>query len=128
MKFVFALPPHIRPADVPADWRVYCAPRPLPGQQCWQGEFLAGVFYAANPPDTDEADINSLHGRRVFYLTDEQVKTLVTDWIQRHEPADEAPDSIQACEDHDFWREQLHYSGECLQSADEVEAWINAAL
>ena len=128
MRFVFALPPHVRPADVPATWRVYCAPRPLPGWQHWKGEFLAGVFYAAHPPDTDETDIDCLHGWRVFYLTDEQVKTLVTDWIQRHEPADEAPNSIQCCEDHDLRREQLYYATEQMQSADEVDAWLDTLL
>ena len=40
-----------RPEDVPSDWLVFNAPRPIWGDKVWQGEFLSGIFYAAVNPD-----------------------------------------------------------------------------
>ncbi len=31
-------------------WDVYNAPRPIPGEITFQGEFRHGIFYAAGPP------------------------------------------------------------------------------
>lgn len=36
-----------RPEDIPADWVVFNAPRPIYGHKCWEGEYNAGTFYAA---------------------------------------------------------------------------------
>lgn len=45
----------LRPRDVPLDWLVFNAPRPLVGDQAWQGEWCKGVFYAAVNPDGSRA-------------------------------------------------------------------------
>lgn len=44
-----------RPADIPAGWTIYNAPRPLYGDTEWLGDFLAGMFYAAVDPNSNEA-------------------------------------------------------------------------
>jgi len=45
-----------RPADIPADWTIYNAPRPLYGHKRWQGDFRHGIFFAAVAPGGDPAD------------------------------------------------------------------------
>ena len=39
-----------RPADIPADWTIWNAPRPLYGQKNWTGDFISGRFYSATDP------------------------------------------------------------------------------
>ncbi len=47
-----------RPEDVPGDWLIFNAPRPLPGTRYWQGEWCHGVFYSAvDPHDRYAADL-----------------------------------------------------------------------
>ncbi|GEM_PF-5957298 len=43
------------PKDIPENWIVFNAPRPLYGHKDWQGEFGHGRFYAAVDPDGDRA-------------------------------------------------------------------------
>ena len=45
-----------RPADIPADWTFYNAPRPLYGHKRWQGDFRHGIFFAAVMPEGDPTD------------------------------------------------------------------------
>lgn len=45
----------IRP-DIPGDWIVCNAPRPLVGTKVWRGPFVTGVFYAAIAPDDEQKD------------------------------------------------------------------------
>jgi len=45
-----------RPRDVPSDWRIFNAPRPLYGHMNWQGDFVSGIFYVAVNPDGEYAD------------------------------------------------------------------------
>lgn len=40
-----------RPKDIPENWIVMNAPRPLYGHKEWTGEFQHGVFYVALNPD-----------------------------------------------------------------------------
>lgn len=35
--------------DIPEDYLIYNAPRPLRGSIDWIGDFISGVFYAASP-------------------------------------------------------------------------------
>jgi hypothetical protein len=45
--------PWPRPADIPRDWRVFVAHRPLLGHRKWRGQCSYGGFYAAiDPSDT----------------------------------------------------------------------------
>jgi hypothetical protein len=45
--------PSNRPADIPENWIILNAPRPLYGHKQWDGPFLHGIFYAAIDPDDD---------------------------------------------------------------------------
>lgn len=62
-----------RPADVPAHFEVWNAPRPLFGHVEWQGAFRHGVFYVAVDPNDravaerfTERNV-ALDGMRVLY-------------------------------------------------------------
>ncbi len=44
------------PLNVPPNWIVFNAPRPLYGDREWQGDFLHGRFYAAVDPNGDKAE------------------------------------------------------------------------
>lgn len=39
-----------RPVDIPNDWVIMNAPRPLMGHKEWRGDFVCGVFYVAISP------------------------------------------------------------------------------
>ena len=40
-----------RPKGIPENWLIFNAPRPLLGDEVWDGEFQHGIFYAAIDPD-----------------------------------------------------------------------------
>lgn len=69
-----------RPADVPADWLIFNAPRPLYGHKCWEGEFRSGRHYAAIDPADSwgknyiEETIR-LDGYLVEYITEADIRT-----------------------------------------------------
>ena len=41
-----------RPMNIPENWTILNAPRPIPGNMTWQGDFRHGIFYSAMNPDT----------------------------------------------------------------------------
>jgi hypothetical protein len=43
-----------RPENIKPDWIVFNAPRPLIGNEEWQGEYRHGIFYVAVDPCVDE--------------------------------------------------------------------------
>ncbi|WP_156915980.1 hypothetical protein [Desulfatirhabdium butyrativorans] len=43
------------PIDVPPNWIIFNAPRPLYGDKEWQGDFIHGRFYVAVDPNGDQA-------------------------------------------------------------------------
>jgi hypothetical protein len=45
-----------QPADIPASWQIWNAPRPIPGHIEWEGDFRHGIFYAAISPTGDFAE------------------------------------------------------------------------
>jgi len=45
-----------RPADIPENWEIYNAARPLCGHKHWQGKFRHGVFFVAIDPTDKFAD------------------------------------------------------------------------
>ncbi len=63
-----------RPRQAPVSWEVWNAPRPIYGQELWQGDFLSGIFYAAiNPFDEFSNGLRyenvMLHASRLVYVT-----------------------------------------------------------
>lgn len=66
-----------RPTDIPQDWPIHNAPRPLYGTQTWQGDFVHGVFYAAIDPADEFAPgwltrNEDLDAYELVYMTREQ--------------------------------------------------------
>jgi hypothetical protein len=72
-----------RPADIPADWPIYNAPRPLAGDRTWTGDFLTGRFYAAVDPAGPYAEEYTRRNvqndaARLEYITPEEWDQAVT--------------------------------------------------
>jgi hypothetical protein len=68
--------------EVPADWEIWNAPRPMLGNAFWLGEFRHGVLYAAlDPADRDAAawrQRNVDHDGRLVEYVDRA--TMVAEW------------------------------------------------
>ena len=62
----------------PPGWEIYNAPRPLPGDRGWQGEFNHGCHYSSLDPQYPESerailhDIEDLDGWRVIVATEQE--------------------------------------------------------
>lgn len=70
-----------RPDDIPADWTIYNAPRPLYGHKRWQGDFRHGVFFAAVAPEGNPADeFNDAAG---FHKRNRQLDGHVCMWVPK---------------------------------------------
>ena len=48
--------PFPRPEDIPANWTIWNAVRPLWGHKVWEGEWCRGRHYAAIDPDEINAE------------------------------------------------------------------------
>lgn len=73
-----------RRADIPANWIIFNAHRPLVGALEWQGEFLEGIFYAAVDPSAQLANWQIEYNTRMAaitpkYITIDDVKS----WMQK---------------------------------------------
>ena len=65
-----------RPSQAPVSWEIWNAPRPIYGQELWQGEFMTGIFYAAiNPWDEFSAGLRyenvTLRASLLVYIDEE---------------------------------------------------------
>lgn len=55
---------------------VYNAPRPIPGETCWEGKFRHGIFYSASAITEARVKIlDKLDGREVVLITNAEVMT-----------------------------------------------------
>lgn len=78
--------------DVPEDWMIFNAPRPLYGTKEWNtGPFLHGVWYAAIAPDEERKDWMvernvSLDGWLVFYHTAEELAAIAFEYYEKNYP------------------------------------------
>ncbi len=71
-----------RPADVPQDWMIRNASRPLPGHKEWVGDFRHGIFFSAVDPEADDAErlterCKSLDGWLCVWRTRQDVEDYV---------------------------------------------------
>ena len=73
----------IRPADIPADWTIYNAPRPLFGHAHWRGDFRHGIFFAAVAPEGDPAD--EFGDAAGFHKRNRELDGHVCVWISKAE-------------------------------------------
>jgi hypothetical protein len=79
------------PVDIPPDWDVACAPRPLDGAITWQDEARGhGRYYAAVPPDSPAVVGWARNGpasqwaRPVHVLDNEQIAREVAEFLKRY--------------------------------------------
>lgn len=75
-----------RPAEAPAGWLVFNAPRPIYGAVTWQGVFLHGIFYAAVDPADGEYSRQYMEANGKFdaYLIRYIDMTDVESWLTAH--------------------------------------------
>jgi len=77
--------------DVPEDWIICNAPRPIIGTKTWTGPFITGVLYAAFAKDDEQADWmimrNSTQGAvQVFYHTESTLVSLAMLYYKKNYP------------------------------------------
>ena len=90
------LAPWPRPANIPSDWMVFCAPRPLFGTVTWKGEWIAGCHYAAldfgGGPEIDQCirDNLDLGAVVVLFVADDRVKPVLAAEYRRGLTNDDA--------------------------------------
>ena len=80
-----------RPDDIPADWTIFNAPRPLFGTQTWRADFISGIFYGAVDPKDDRAEMwirenNKLDADVLVWVTIDEVRTAVSKYYAKHYP------------------------------------------
>jgi hypothetical protein len=69
-----------RPDNIPADWVIFNAPRPLIGTKTWEGDFNHGRFYAAINPKDEFADQNIVENNKLdgwvleYFLEDQAIE------------------------------------------------------
>jgi hypothetical protein len=75
------------PTDLPADWRIANAPRPLSGERMWTGECRFGTFYAAGPLERFaggrwgwQAD----DARLVEFIDNDEIERRVLAYLREH--------------------------------------------
>jgi len=71
-----------RPENIPENWTIWNAPRPICGNEAWDGEWLHGRFYTAIDPDDEFAEKMvteniSLDAWMIEYITIEEAKERV---------------------------------------------------
>jgi hypothetical protein len=79
----------LRPADVPDDWVIFNAPRPMYGSMTWQGDWCRGIYYAAVDPAEPEAlaecrrKNGEWDGRELVFVTeDEAISRMRAHWVK----------------------------------------------
>ena len=99
------------PDGVAADALIFCAPRPLLGTKTWQGDWVAGRFFAAvNPDDPFRAgwikENRSLHAALLTFVSDEQAQAMVRAYYKAEygDALDEITPELFA----EFWPDCFH--------------------
>ncbi len=87
-----------RPKDIPENWLIFNAPRPLLGDKEWEGKFQHGIFYVAVDPNcyfyNREIENNcKLDGWIVEYISKEKAIKRIKEYYHK-----EYPDSFDAIE------------------------------
>lgn len=80
-----------RPTDIPQNWPIHNAPRPLYGQKTWQGDFVHGVFYAAIDPTDKDSDWRiksneALDAYELIFMTREQALDKALEYYRENFP------------------------------------------
>ncbi|MHC4413520.1 MAG: hypothetical protein ACYSW6_11235 [Planctomycetota bacterium] len=77
--------------DIPEDWIICNAPRPIHGTKTWTGPFITGVLYAGIAPDEPRADemiaYNSIQDAvQVLYISEEKAIEIAAVYYQNNYP------------------------------------------
>jgi len=77
--------------DVPEDWVICNAPRPIVGTKTWTGPFIEGVFYAAIDPVDEQKDWmimrnSSQSAVQIFYHTESALVSLAIIYYKKNYP------------------------------------------
>ena len=75
----------------PPGMEVYNAPRPLPGDTTWTGDFIAGCFYAAIDPTGPDYDrlkkqIGDLDGTLLIKVTNKEIIREMANYYRQNYP------------------------------------------
>ncbi len=99
------------PEDVDANALIFCAPRPLLGTKTWQGDWVAGRFFAAvNLDDPYRAgwikENKALHAALLTFVSDEQGQAMVRAYLHAEygATAEEITSDVFA----EFWRDSFY--------------------
>lgn len=99
------------PDGVAADALIFCAPRPLFGTKTWEGDWVAGRFFAAvNPDDPFRGgwikENKSLHAALLTFVSDERGQEMVRDYCRAEygATAEEITSDVFA----EFWRDSFY--------------------
>lgn len=79
-----------RPETIPADWYIFTAPRPLPGDETWRGSGGHGWHFAALDPKNERLQIFLSRIRidgasLVRYLSEEEYRQWLEGYIEDKE-------------------------------------------
>ncbi len=81
------------PKDIPENWELWNAPRPIYGAREWSGDFGHGCFYAAIDPDDEFAERwrqnnIDLDAWKIEYVTEDEAVQMVKDYYTQIYPED----------------------------------------
>jgi hypothetical protein len=79
------------PENVPKDWLIFNAPRPIYGHKEWTGDFKHGVFYVGIDPSDEHAipfiqRTHDLDGWLVRYFDESEARDLAYKWAEEKYP------------------------------------------
>ena len=77
--------------DVPEDWVICNAPRPIVGTKIWTGPFITGVFYSAFSMNDEQYGWMDMHNSsqdavQVFYHAESTLISLATAYYKYNYP------------------------------------------
>lgn len=99
------------PADVDANALIFNAPRPLLGTKTWQGDWVAGIFFAAvNPDDPYRAgwikENQALDAALLTFVSEDEGRRRVQEYLQAEYGATVGEITSDVFEE--FWRDSFH--------------------
>lgn len=108
-----------RPVNIPNNWIIMNAPRPLLGHEEWRGDFVSGVFYVAMDPEewdfVEMEDFNAGQDATILeYVTQQEVVDEMLAYYQAR------PKLWERLKDHDFTDPEIQ--------KQLVETWYNLEM
>ncbi len=122
-----------RPADIPQNWLIFNAPRPLCGARCWTGEFRHGIYYAAVDPADYAAAVfvrqnDNLDGYLTEYPTEAEVRLHAAAKIAVYSARCDYPLTLDDYDYSDYQEWFWHDKGREEIDAERVFAGLGTAV